>query len=95
MGRKYRRKLGARKYKDYSEETLLTAITACKNGMSSRTAEKKFKIPRRTLLNKLNSVHMKKVGHPTALQKDKEEAIVRHLLVCSEWGMPLSSMDVR
>ena len=76
MGRKYHRKLGARKYKDYPEETLQTAITTCKNGMSSRTAEKKFKIPRRTLLSKLNSVHMKKVGHPKALQKDEEAAIV-------------------
>ena len=38
---------------------------------------------------------MKKVGHPTALQKDEEEAIVRHLLVCSKWGMLLSSMDIR
>lgn len=57
--RKKRRVLGSRSYKNYSEEMLELAVDMIEmKRMTSREAEKRFGIPRRTILNKVKKVHI-------------------------------------
>ncbi|CAG4965278.1 unnamed protein product [Parnassius apollo] len=73
--RRNRRVLGSRPYKNYSEEMLHLAVENVKeNRMSSRTAEKTFGIPRRTILNKVKECHNKNVGTPTRLSFQEEKS---------------------
>ncbi|KAI8784184.1 hypothetical protein BgiBS90_015800 [Biomphalaria glabrata] len=68
MPRIYKRKLGSRKYKDYEEETLLKAIEDCKKPeMSIAEVVKIYKIPQRTLRNKVGGQHSKSHGGQCAL----------------------------
>jgi hypothetical protein len=64
-------------------------------GMSIRQAAVMLHIPRKTLGNKFAGKHMKSVGHPTALSLADEKEILHQILVCADWGMPLSSLEVR
>ena len=50
---KYSRNPSARHYKDYSNETMKNALAALEKGMSSRTAEQVFRIPRKTYFVKI------------------------------------------
>lgn len=69
--------MGARRYKNYTEATLLQAVNAVKTGaMSSREAEHQFNIPRKTILNKVKEKHGENVGHPTALTDIEKRHIV-------------------
>lgn len=96
MARGNRRKLGARHYKNYTEETLLQAVNAVKTGaMSSREAENQFNIPRKTILNKVKEKHCEKVGHPTALTNIEERHFVDVLIACAEYGSPLTMIEMR
>lgn len=96
MPRKYRRKLGARHYKDYSCDLLQQALLDIQqNGISVRAAAEKYKIPRRSLSNKLKAVHQRPAGGQTALTDAEEQDIIRNLLACADWGMPLDGMDIR
>ena len=49
MARKYKRKPGARPYKNYSDEHVINAVRAVKRGMSLRKAEEMYKVPMRTI----------------------------------------------
>ncbi|CAG4965545.1 unnamed protein product [Parnassius apollo] len=65
-----------------------------KNRMSSRTAEKTFDIPRRTILNKVKECHNKNVGTPTRLSFQEEKSI-QALIAAGEYGCPLTKLDLR
>ena len=61
MVKKYKRQLGSRKYKDYSEDAIKEATQKVKNEeMSMNAASKTYKIPIGTLSNKLRGLHEKK-----------------------------------
>lgn len=92
---KHRRKLGARRYADYEENTLEAALAAMRRGLSSRMAEEQFKIPRRTLLYKLKHQHDEPVGHPTALSVVEERHLVDVIKASAEYGSPMSKFEVR
>jgi len=65
MPNKYKRTVGSRPYKNYSEHTLQRCLLAVKTKhMTQREAEKAFKIPRRTIINKLKAHHVQPVGRP-------------------------------
>jgi hypothetical protein len=79
MPRKYKRKLGSRRYADYSYEKLELFLQAIKSGqMTQRRANELFNIPRRTLVYKLKKVHLglpgpeECDGDPKRLQSFKE-----------------------
>ena len=93
MPRNHTRKPGSRRYRHYDEETLLKAIEDCKSCKISDVALV-YKIPIQTLRNKVNSAHSKSPGRPTALSKDFEDMIAKHLLTCSNFGMPLNKDDI-
>lgn len=96
MPRTYRRKLGARQYRNYSEEVLSQAIVDVLNGkLSVRQAATQYKIPRKTLGNKIAQKHNKKPGGQTVFSVPEEKVILQHILTCADWGMPLDSLDIR
>lgn len=59
MVRHYKKKPGARNYKNYSSGTLEECLTAISNGMTITEASTKFKIHRNTISNKLHEKHSK------------------------------------
>lgn len=91
-----RRKPGARKYADYSQELLNVAVdlVRCKQ-ISSYQAEKKFGIPRRTIVNRCNNRHEQDVGRPTNLGKEEEIHIAEALNLAAEFGSPLTLLELR
>ncbi|KAL4719073.1 hypothetical protein ACJJTC_011537 [Scirpophaga incertulas] len=93
---KSRRQLGSRTYRNYSEEMLKLACQSVESGqISSRDAERQFGIPRRTIVNKIKNKHSKSVGHPTVLSADEEAQIVRVLRATSDFGSPLTKVDLK
>jgi hypothetical protein len=68
VARKYRKKIGGRSYKNYSDDILEEALNKIANGeISILAASKAYKISYGTLHNKFNGKHVKKCGHPTIL----------------------------
>ena len=88
MGRHYERKVGARHYRDYTQEQLKQAIQAVCDGVSLRDAAEEFNIPKSTLENKFKGKHANTVGHPTVLSKEVELMIVKYLCSSAEFGFP-------
>ena len=96
MVKKYKRQLGSRKYKDYSEDAIKEAIQKVKNEeMLMNAASKTYKIPIGTLSNKLRGLHEKKVGHPYVFREEEEAAFVAQILEVSRWGFPFNLYDLR
>ena len=96
MPRKHKRRLGSRKYHDFSNETLEKALDdVIKTGLSFREASEKYGIPKSTLHRKRNKQHTRPVGRPTAFTQEMEQIIVHHLVKVSEWGFPFSRIDLR
>lgn len=96
MGKRSRRKVGGRRYADYSQETLDTAIELVKSkAMSSYEAEKHFGIPRRTILNKCTNRHDKGIGRPIELLAEEERHIAEVVEIAADFGSPLSILDLR
>ncbi|CAK1583545.1 unnamed protein product [Parnassius mnemosyne] len=94
--RKSRRRLGARQYKNYSNEMLEIAVDLVrKKQISAREAARQFAIPKQTILNKVNKSHTKSVGCPTRLSDDEEAKFIKVLIAAGEFGCPLSKLDLR
>ncbi|XP_063824521.1 uncharacterized protein LOC135074144 [Ostrinia nubilalis] len=91
-----RRKPGARKYSDYSQETLEVAADLVRDKViSSYEAEKQFGIPRRTIVNRSKKLHSKDFGRPTELSIDEEAHIADVVNLSAQFGSPLTMLDLR
>lgn len=96
MVRKYVKQVGARRYRDYTAETMNAALQAISAGeMSLKVAHKTFKIPMGTLSNKMNKKHGDKTGHPLVLTDTEELEIVKYMQTVSDWGFPFDYTDLR
>lgn len=96
MPRKYKRQLGSRRYADYTADTLQICLDEIRRGaISHRKAEKKYKIPRRTILNKLKGKHFKKPGKQPIFTADEERQFVECLVSLGEYGFPINSRELR
>ena len=95
MARKYMRKLGARPYKNYSDEHVINAVRAVKRGMLLRKAEEMYKVPMRSIKNKVDQVHMQKPGKPQILTEKEEKDLIEYAKLCADWGQPMSKMELR
>lgn len=96
MGRVYKKKVGARQYKNYTQATVEEAVRRIRlNQLSLQEASDAYKIPRRTLWNKLRKRHLEKPGAPTSLTEVEERHIVDVLLASAEYGSPLTSFELR
>ena len=95
MPRTHKRKPGVRKYRDYTEDALKAAVEAHLAGTSLRDAEKQFGIPMRTVSHKAKKKHTGTVGKPTVFSELEEYSLVKLLEKCSEWGQPMTGLDIR
>lgn len=95
MVRKYKRKIGARSYLNYTKETLEKALKEIDNGKSLCSVSKKYKIPKGTLSSKRNGTNTKKPGGQCRLTEECEILIARMISVLTNWRAPLTSLDVR
>lgn len=96
MPRVYTRKIGAKRFKDYTEETLEKCLNEVLNGkISANKGAKKYKIPKGTLINKMHGRHIKKHGGQTVFSAAEETDFVEGLVTCAKWGFPLNTLDLR
>lgn len=80
----------------YSPEALEEAMEAVKSGRKSiNKAAKDFKIPKGTLVNKLKGKYGDKMGRPCVLNEHEEKVLVNRLILCAQYGFPLTRMDLR
>lgn len=94
MPRKYKKK-GARHYHNYTEENVMNALQAVRQGMSFRDASATFKIPIRTLYYKRSGKHPGASGGQTALTQIEERHFVDVLIATAEFGAPLTIFDLK
>lgn len=63
--------------------------------MDLKTASSLFKIPRRTLYNKVHHRYLGKPGGATILTELEERHMVNVLLAAAEYGRPLTILNLR
>lgn len=95
MPRNHQRKLGARRYKAFTENDLAEALAAIRGGMSQAEASKRWNISRGTLQNRLKGAHNRPPGHPTVFQPEEEQLLTKTLAQVSDWGFPMTKVDIR
>lgn len=96
MVRVYKRKLGVRRYKDYSEETVEQALAkVTEDGWSLQRAAREYNIPYGTLNNKYHGRHIRKNGGQTCFTSSEEKVFLSAASVCGDWGFPLDTIDLR
>lgn len=96
MPRNYVRKVGSRRYADYSDKSLQQCLDDIRSGKHSQTsASQASNIPRSTIKNKLKNVFNKKPGRPTVLLEAEEKSFVEHIFKMAEFGFPLTEVDLR
>ena len=96
MPRTHKHALGARCYKDYSNEKLEECLREVKRGaLTQRAAAEVFNIPRSTIKNKLAGKHSKPVGRPPVLSYGEERLILQRVQLLCDYGFPATPQDVR
>lgn len=107
MGRKDRRKIGGRPYRNYTDELLASVLKAIKDKkISVREAAKRYGIHRNTISNKLkeqkegdggedSQVLRRKPGRQTALSEYEEKVICAHTIAVATYGFPMTVLDLR
>ena len=95
MVRTYKKKVGCRSYKNYSEKKLEAALAEIRQGESLLKISTSYNISIGTLSNKIKGLHPKKVGHPTKLTSEEEDAIIEGIITMAEWGFPVDAKTLR
>lgn len=96
MPRKYKPKVGARNYRNYSNQQIEDALRAIENGSCTlNEAARTYSIPAATLSRKKRGLHTLTPGRPTALTTADEDCLAKSILAAGDWGFPLSGYDVR
>ena len=80
------------KKKQYTQEKLIAAIDAVKQGMSKSMASKKYDIPKMTLMDKVNQ--KTPLIQRTVLSNEEEEKLVTWVLAMGRHGMGRTSLDI-
>lgn len=63
--------------------------------LTIRGASERYKIPYGTVYNGYKGMHMRKPGAQTAFSESEEKCILRAAAKCSDWGYPLTLLDLR
>lgn len=101
MVRTYQTAQGSKKCKRIPAETFQKAFTEFKGGLSLRRAAGNHNIPKSVFHRYVK--HMKlypntpprKKGGQCQLPPATEEEIVQNLILCAEWGYPMTTYDLR
>lgn len=85
----------AKPYKRYDPLTLKNAIEAYENGNNSIVeVAKHFNISKSVLHRHVTRI-MKTQGGQKCLSEEAEKYIIKYINICSEWGYPLDTYDLR
>ncbi|KAJ8927221.1 hypothetical protein NQ314_020343 [Rhamnusium bicolor] len=85
-----------KRYKKHEVDVISKVIAANAKGLSIRKAAIQFRIPYTVLQRRIkNPTSVKKQGGQTVLTAIEEDAIVKKLQVCAEWGYPLDLHGLR
>ncbi|VEN60718.1 unnamed protein product [Callosobruchus maculatus] len=96
MPRVYKRKIGSRNYRNYTNERLEEALKNIRqNKLSIRLASEKYGIHRNTLWLKLKGKHNKPHGQQKVFTDQEENVFVVHIITMSDFGFPVTSFDLR
>lgn len=91
-----RRKIGARHYRQFDDDSLQRAVEAVRSGrLTVRKAAEQYNIPKSTINRKVRGKHMNPVGHPTVLSREDEEMLVQNIVIAGNWGFPFSRKDIQ
>lgn len=93
--REYKRKLGSRKYKDYTDASFDAAIRMVNDGSTLREAATAHGIHHTTLSRRLRGITTNLTGRPTVLSNEEEENLVSYIAVLSTWGFPVNEFEIR
>jgi len=86
VARKYRKKIGSRSYKIYSDDILEEALNKTANGeISILAASKAYQISYGTLHNRFNGKHVRKCGHPTIFNEKEEMSFLTAAMKCGKF----------
>ena len=82
--------------RSYTQDDLLSAVAAVKNGTSFMEASKAFSVPYTTLHNKFNEKYKKdRKGPNTALTSDQEARLAKHMIYMAKVGYGYTRKDIR
>lgn len=96
MPRKYIRKLGGRAINTCDPDKMKKAVEAVRQeNMTIRKAAVKFGVKKSTLADRVNEKHGNIQGGQTVIPVEIENIMVDRLLLCAEWGFPLTLLDLR
>nr|CAI5851337.1 unnamed protein product [Callosobruchus analis] len=96
MPRVYKRKVGSRNYRNYTNERLEEALKDIRqNKLSIRLASEKYGIHRNTLWLKSKGKHNKPHGQQKVFTDQEENAFVFHIITMSDFGFPVTAFDLR
>jgi len=96
MPNKYKRAVGSRTYRNYTDEILKTCLNDIINKkITQREAEKLYNILRRTLNYKLKKQHGNHWGRPTIFSEEEEKCFTSHIILMSYYGFPVDKTDFR
>lgn len=80
---------------NYSNELMQNAVTAVKSGMSCSEASRKYKVPRITLLYKVQGKFKdKKCGRESYLNHEEEKLLVDWIVTMGKAGFPVTKIEL-
>lgn len=96
MPRVYKRKIGSRAYKNYTDEKLKQALEEIRSkNISLRLAAEKYGIHRNTLWLKIKGKHQNKHGQQKVFSDEEENIFAVHIITMSTFGFPITTFDLR
>ncbi len=94
MVRVYKKKLGARTYRNWSDSDLREAADLTNSGVSLRQVAKQSGISRCAIRNFLNQRQQNAVGRPTVFSEEEENCFHDYLTTMANWRFPLTRMGL-
>ncbi|XP_050355616.1 uncharacterized protein LOC126776829 [Nymphalis io] len=87
--------IGKKIYKKYDQELIEEALQEYnKTHQSLAEIATKYQITK-SVLHRHKTFIMKKQGGQTALKPEEENYLIKYINLCSEWGYPLETIDIR
>ena len=95
MPRQYRRQLGSRTYRNFTDKQLAQALSEIRAGRPCRKVSEKYGIPKSTLNRHSRGIQTAKFGRPTVFTTETETKLAECIALAGDWGFPLTHYDLR